>query len=143
MSSGVRFTSLPEPSEFGQIWDALEKLIERLKERLKLQDEKYSNLALDVLDGLESGIQGEERRAQLCKLRESWGHLKTLEHDLAFYLKQQRRLAEGSLSRIAEQLGTLNVNSMARAIQGSQMSQACYERPVEPLFDIIAESPKE
>ncbi|KAF5566879.1 hypothetical protein FPHYL_3569 [Fusarium phyllophilum] len=143
MSSGVRFTSLPEPSEVGQVWKDLHELIKGLKKRLNLQDEKYSNLAVDVLNRLESGIQGEERRAQLCKLRESWGHLQTLERELGFYLKQQRRLAEGSLSRIAEQLGTLNVDSMARAIQASEMSQACYERPVEPLFDTIAESPDE
>ncbi|KAF5603254.1 hypothetical protein FPCIR_1450 [Fusarium pseudocircinatum] len=143
MSSGVRFTSLPEPSEVGQIWQDLEKLIGQLQSRLELKEEKYSELAVDIVNRLESGIRGEERQAQLCKLRESWKHILTLERELRFYLKQLRRLAESSMSRIAEQLGTLNVDSMARAIQASEMSQACYERPVEPLFDTIAESPDE
>jgi hypothetical protein len=143
MSSGVRFTSLPEPSEVGQIWQDLEELIGSLQSRLELKEERYSELAVDVVRRLESGLRGEERQTQLCKLRESWEHIQTLERELRFYLKQLRRLAEGSMSRIAEQLGTLNVDSMARAIQASEMSQTCYERPVEPLFDTIVESPDE
>ncbi|KAG9501991.1 hypothetical protein J7337_007699 [Fusarium musae] len=143
MSSGVRFTSLPEPFEVGRIWQDLEDLICSLQSRLELKEEKYSELAVDVVNRLESGLRGEERQTQLCKLRESWGHIQTLERELRFYLKQLRRLAESSMSRIAEQLGTLNVDSMARAIQVSEMSQTCYERLVEPLFETIVESPDE
>ncbi|EWZ79801.1 hypothetical protein FOWG_16129 [Fusarium oxysporum f. sp. lycopersici MN25] len=137
MSSGACFTSLPEPSEVGQIWQDLEVLIVSLKSRLEHREQKYSELAV------ESGIHGEERQAQLCKIRESWKHIQTLERELRFYLKQQRKLAESSMSRIAEQLGTLNVDSMARAIQASEMSKACYEKPVEPVFETITESPLE
>ncbi|ENH72225.1 hypothetical protein FOC1_g10006601 [Fusarium oxysporum f. sp. cubense race 1] len=127
MSSGVCFTSLPEPSEVGQIWQDLEVLIASLKSRLEHREQKYSELAVEVVENLESGIHGEE----------------TLERELRFYLKQQRKLAESSMSRIAEQLGTLNVDSMARAIQASEMSKACYEKPVEPVFETITESPLE
>ncbi|CVK85314.1 uncharacterized protein FPRN_06809 [Fusarium proliferatum] len=143
MSSGVSFTSIPEASKVGEIWKDLEELIGSLKSRLERREEEYSELAIDVVNRLESGIQGEERQAQLCKLRESWGHIQRLEHELRFYLKQLRRLAESSMSRIAEQLGTLSVNSMARAIQASEMSSACYEKPVEPLFETVTESPLE
>ncbi|KLP21213.1 Uncharacterized protein LW94_8770 [Fusarium fujikuroi] len=143
MSSGVRFTTIPEPSELGEIWKDLEELIGSLKSRLERRAEEYSELAIDVVNRLESGIQGAERQAQLCKLRESWAHIQTLERELRFYLKQLRRLAESSISRIAEQLGTLSVDSMARAIQASEMSKACYEKPVEPLFDTVTESPLE
>ncbi|KAF4418814.1 hypothetical protein FACUT_11685 [Fusarium acutatum] len=143
MSSGVRFTSLPEPPEVGHIWKDLEKLIGSLKSRLELREKEYSELAVDVVNRLESGMHGEERHTQLFKLRESWKRIQTLERELRFYLRQQRRLAESSMSRIAEQLGTLNVDSMARAIQASEMSKACYEKPVEPLFGTITESPQE
>ncbi|KAH7151502.1 hypothetical protein DER46DRAFT_665493 [Fusarium sp. MPI-SDFR-AT-0072] len=143
MSSGVRFTSVPEPSEVGQIWKDLEVLIASLKSRLDRREHEYSKLAVDVVSHLESGIYGEERQAQLCKLRGSWKHIQTLERELRFYLKQQRKLAESSMSRIAEQLGTLNVDSMARAIQASEMSMACYEKPIEPVFETITESPLE
>ncbi|PNP76582.1 hypothetical protein FNYG_10001 [Fusarium nygamai] len=143
MSSGVRFTSLPEPSEVGQIWQDLQELIGSLKERLELREEEYSELAVDIVNRLESGMHGEERLTQLCKLRESWKRIQTLERELRFYLRQQRRLAESSMSRIAEQLGTLNVDSMARAIQASEMSKACYEQPIEPLFGTVTESPQE
>ncbi|KLO82272.1 uncharacterized protein FFB20_07933 [Fusarium fujikuroi] len=143
MSSGVRFTSIPKASEVGEIWKDLEELIGSLKSRLERREGEYSELAIDVVNRLESGIQGEERQAQLCKLRESWGHIQTLERELRFYLKQLRRLAESSMSRIAEQLGTLSVDSMARAIRASEMSKAYYEKPVEPLFDTVTESPLE
>ncbi|KAM5520662.1 hypothetical protein FOXYSP1_14552 [Fusarium oxysporum f. sp. phaseoli] len=143
MSSGVCFTSLPEPSEVGQIWQDLEVLIASLKSRLEHREQQYSELAVEVVENLETGMQGEERQAQLCKLRESWKHIQTLERELRFYLKQQRKLAESSMSRIAEQLGTLNVDSMSRAIQASEMSKACYEKPVEPMFETITESPLE
>ncbi|KAH7258996.1 uncharacterized protein BKA55DRAFT_687284 [Fusarium redolens] len=143
MSSSVRFTSLPEPSEVGQIWQDLEDLIASLKSRLERREHEYSDLAVEVVGKLESGIHGEERQAQLCKLRESWKHIQTLERELRFYLKQQRKLAESSISRIAEQLGTLNVDSMARAIQASEMSKASYESPIKPLFETITESPLE
>ncbi|KAF4947178.1 hypothetical protein FGADI_10634 [Fusarium gaditjirri] len=143
MSSGVRFTSLPEPSEVGQIWQDLETLIVDLKSRLKCREREYCELVLDVVDKLESGMHGEERHAELCKLRESWKHIQTIEHNLLFYLRQQRKLAESSLSRVAEQLGSLNVDSMARAIQASEMSKVIYERPLEPMFETITESPLE
>ncbi|KAI1041112.1 hypothetical protein LB505_005900 [Fusarium chuoi] len=142
MSSGVQFTALPEPSEVGNIWKNLQQLIDDLNKELRQIDEYYE-FAVNDDNHFVSGIRGEEHQAQLSKLHDSMKHTQALERDLRFYLKQQRKLAESSMSRIAEQLGTLNVESMARAIQASEMSKTYYEKPIEPLFETITESPLE
>ncbi|KAI1011851.1 hypothetical protein LB503_004715 [Fusarium chuoi] len=143
MSSGVQFTALPEPSEVGNIWKNLQQLIDGLNKELRQMADEYCEFAVNDDNHFVSGIRGEEHQAKLSKLHDSMKHIQALERDLRFYLKQQRKLAESSMSRIAEQLGTLNVESMARAIQASEMSKTYYEKPIEPLFETINESPLE
>ncbi|KAF5239326.1 hypothetical protein FANTH_9985 [Fusarium anthophilum] len=143
MSSGVHFSSLPEPSEVGKIWQDLQNLIDDLKIELMEQEEEYAELATEFDSETKSGISDKEFQALRCRVSECWERLQTTRQDQFFYLKQQRRLAEGCLSRIAEQLGTLNVASMLSAIQASQTTKGYYENPIQPLFETIAESPHE
>ncbi|KAG5788340.1 hypothetical protein H9Q69_012591 [Fusarium xylarioides] len=143
MSSGVHFTSLPEPSEVGKIWHDLQVLIDDLEVELKYQEKEYSELAVEFDNKGKSGTWGRDLEARRCQLHERWELFQTARHDRLFYLKQQRKLAEGCLSRIAEQLGTLNVASMLSAIQASQATKAYYENPIKPLFETIPESPHE
>ncbi|KAF4500047.1 hypothetical protein FAGAP_3758 [Fusarium agapanthi] len=143
MSSGVHFTSLPEPSEVGKIWQDLQDLIDDLKVELEDQEKEYAELATEFDSETKAGISDKEFQALRCRVSECWEHLQITRQDQFFYLKQQRRLAEGCLSRIAEQLGTLNVASMLSAIQASNATKAYYENPVKPLFGTITESPHE
>ncbi|KAF9766829.1 hypothetical protein IL306_000701 [Fusarium sp. DS 682] len=169
MASSIRFTSLPDPSKV----DKLEEVIESLKSRLERRELDYSELVVEVLDNLKGGMHGTERLDQLRKLRISWQHLQTIRLELRNYFKklrqlledelsrlteeqsrllkaepspvveQQMRLLEAELSRIAEELGSLNVDGMAWDIQASEISKACYESPIKPLFEPITESPLE
>ncbi|KAF4332191.1 hypothetical protein FBEOM_14012 [Fusarium beomiforme] len=109
MSSGIRFTSLPDLSEVGKIWQELEVVISSLKDRLERREHDYSQLAPAVVNNLKDGLGGIERLDQLHKLRVSWHHIQKLERELRFCLKQQRRLLEAGMSRAAEELGNLNV----------------------------------
>ncbi|KAF5637842.1 hypothetical protein F52700_4544 [Fusarium sp. NRRL 52700] len=143
MSSGVHFTSLPEPSEVGKIWQDLQDLIDVLEKELVDQEEEYAELATEYHSKAKAGIWNKEFQALSCRVSERYEHLQVTRQDKLFYLKQQRRLAEGCLSRISEQLGTLNVASMLSAIQASQTTKDYYEKPIQPLFETITKSPHE